>query len=709
MSRSHNTLAAVVVVAGLGWTVSLLGQARPDVALRAAIELEEVKGDVKSAMEQYRKLAEAGDRTVAAQALLRLAKAYQALGDAQARPVYERLVRDFRDQREVVADAETRLSALASASTRGVQTARRLSTSGGWGRLSRDGRYLAQGQCCNTGDLAIRDLVTNTERRLTNTGGWVKSGDYATEPVISPDNRFVAYEWFIEAGGMTELRVLPMAGQTAEPRVLIRTEQRYIRPIDWTPDGTRLLVFRGEPGDWHIGIVNVSDGRYARLKSFEWRNPGSTELSPDGRFVTYAIESEDTGSPHDIVVLAMDGSRESIVVAGPEDDTAPFWSADSGHLLFLREHAGRTGLWAVSMRDGGAAGTPFLVKEDMEGMRPLGVTRDGALYYAVAGGLRQNVYVAPLKDFVAAGPPVLVNGLSVDASGGASWSPDGTQLTYWAARPRTALVLRSMTSGEERAIPLPPGATGTATPQFFPDGRSILIHMRTAQGGQAFARFDIDNGTVDTLHQSPLTNAEVVSVALAPNGAAIYWAVQSTNRSGVIASPSGRLMRVDLKTREEQELKRDEWYLALALSPDGQELAYLKNTRTERDKGEAPGILEVMPAAGGPSRQVFRAPIWYSGTRYNTLAWAPDQRSLLAVQDDLVLWRIPLDGTAPRHMGLAGTEDFSPGGKPFVDERMIRSPRIHPDGKHIALTVREELPSELWRLDNFIPTTSARR
>src|SRR5688572_18851060 len=408
MIRSHIKLAAVAVATALTMATTILGQTRPEVALRAAIELEEAKGDIQGAIKEYKRLAENTNATVAAQALLRLAKAYQFLGDTQARAVYERIVSDFSAQREVAAEAGKRLAALAPRALEGVQTARRILLNGGYGRPSPDGRYMAYGQCCGTGDLAVRDLTTNTERRLTDSGGWVKSGDYASGPVISADSRYVAYEWFIEKDGMTELRVLPIAGR-AEPRILIRTEQRYIRPIAWAPDGTRLLVFRGETSDWHIGHVNVSDGHYARLKSFEWRNPGRVELSPDGRFVTYAAESGESGSPHDIVVLATDGSRESVAVAAREDDVEPFWSADGAHVIFLRRDAGRTALWAVPVQQGKSAGAPFLVKEDVGAMRPLGITREGSLYYAAGGGVRQNIYVTTLNDFVA-GAPIMVSG-----------------------------------------------------------------------------------------------------------------------------------------------------------------------------------------------------------------------------------------------------------------------------------------------------------
>jgi len=53
--------------------------------LEAAIHREQVLGDVKGAIEQYKKLAQGGNRTVAAQALIRLGQCYERLGETQVK------------------------------------------------------------------------------------------------------------------------------------------------------------------------------------------------------------------------------------------------------------------------------------------------------------------------------------------------------------------------------------------------------------------------------------------------------------------------------------------------------------------------------------------------------------------------------------------------------------------------------------------------
>jgi len=89
-----------------------------DVLLGAALHQEEVEGNLEAAIEMYKKLLAEfpGNRPLAAKAQLHLGLCYEKLGEAQAkeaRAAYERVVREFADQAEIVAQARVRLAALA--------------------------------------------------------------------------------------------------------------------------------------------------------------------------------------------------------------------------------------------------------------------------------------------------------------------------------------------------------------------------------------------------------------------------------------------------------------------------------------------------------------------------------------------------------------------------------------------------------------------
>jgi hypothetical protein len=111
MNRTTGLMAALILGAIIALPTGPRAQSKADVALHAAIETETVKADLKAALEQYIALADGADRAVGAKALVRLGECYQKQGNAGSTTAWERVVRDFVDQKEAVADARRLLSA----------------------------------------------------------------------------------------------------------------------------------------------------------------------------------------------------------------------------------------------------------------------------------------------------------------------------------------------------------------------------------------------------------------------------------------------------------------------------------------------------------------------------------------------------------------------------------------------------------------------
>ena len=86
--------------------IALAMAQKPDpaqVLLEAAKKKEVVDGDLKAAIKQYGDIvAKYGksDRAASATALVRMAECHTKLGDTDARKIYERVVRDYSDQKE---------------------------------------------------------------------------------------------------------------------------------------------------------------------------------------------------------------------------------------------------------------------------------------------------------------------------------------------------------------------------------------------------------------------------------------------------------------------------------------------------------------------------------------------------------------------------------------------------------------------------------
>src|SRR5215211_2095474 len=80
--------------------------------LEAAVNKEVVQGDLNTAIGLYRNiLARYGsEREIAARALFHLGQCHEKLGMAEARKDYERIVSEYADQKDLAAQARSRLT-----------------------------------------------------------------------------------------------------------------------------------------------------------------------------------------------------------------------------------------------------------------------------------------------------------------------------------------------------------------------------------------------------------------------------------------------------------------------------------------------------------------------------------------------------------------------------------------------------------------------
>jgi hypothetical protein len=184
-------ILSIAVAAALGAGLALAQAPRsPEVQLKAAEHKQQVEGDLKGAIEQYRKLAQGRDRAVAAKALVRMGECYEKLGDVESRKAYERVLREYTDQTGAVAEARARLTALKSAEPSTI-TVRQVRAPSAYvpGEPSRDVAYLTF-RDDSTEDIEICDLATGQIRPLTK---HQEVWQFAYRSIPSPDGKQVAY------------------------------------------------------------------------------------------------------------------------------------------------------------------------------------------------------------------------------------------------------------------------------------------------------------------------------------------------------------------------------------------------------------------------------------------------------------------------------------------------------------------------------------
>ena len=162
------TVALALVVAG---TLVVAQNARdPQVLFKAAQHTEEVQGDLKAAIAQYQQVVAAGHRALAAQALIRMAACYEKLGGGESRPLYERVVREFADQKDAAAVARERLGRSDPAGRQDMASRSRLTLpplgdlSGS--AVSLDGRFLTYTDWTTGGERTVGLVRLHRMRRI---------------------------------------------------------------------------------------------------------------------------------------------------------------------------------------------------------------------------------------------------------------------------------------------------------------------------------------------------------------------------------------------------------------------------------------------------------------------------------------------------------------------------------------------------------------
>lgn len=500
--------------------------------------------------------------------------------------------------------------------------------------LSPDGQWIG-GTDWVKGDLVLTRISTGETKRLVTAAFDKVSATWGESPLLSPDQKQIAYWWFDDSAPQArgQVRLMPNA-PGAKSRVLVNatggSDGAY--PIGWSPDGKRILVELGKLDQNRrsrdIAWASVADGSVQVIKTLDSWNSGkgvTIRLSPDGRYIAYSAwmrpDTPDTG----IYVLSADGATQSELVGGGTN-AEPVWTPDGNHILFSSNRSGSFGIWSVPVRDGKSAGIPSLVKPETSIVRSLGISHSGRYFYDYKTG-SQQILIAEMDPVTgkARGSAVTESFVGILPA----WSRDGKWLAF--KRPGNEpsigytpydLIIHSMDRGTEWNM----AKLQDSQPVWFLDG-SVQINGNPKRVSVKSGQPEIITAPV----RLPLGE-------LSPDDKLLYTGT-NTGMS-VIDAATGEQIRT---------FPVPGGFIFFAVSPDGKTLSMVGGENS-------PLHLSRIATDGSDYRELF------SGVSLGKPVWTKNGRAILFGQRDKNskvdrIMRIPAEGGQPEFAGI-GVEDL---------------------------------------------------
>jgi serine/threonine-protein kinase len=430
------------------------------------------------------------------------------------------------------------------------------------GSPSPDGRWLSYVDR-QSRQLAVVDLAANTVKLLSPPVNTATS-EYATSSTFSGDSRSLAFGWFSQGCSCVQLRTTALAG--GEPKTLwTYSGIDEVLVTGWSRDGRYIATWvddkPGQPG-YSLEVFDTQTQQHRPLGA---ATVGLTGFSPDSRFLAFTRESD--GGAQDIYAADLAGDRIERLVGGPGNKSAPQWSADGEHVLFVSRGGGTASVWAQPMTNGRAAGEAVLISKNIGSVSPLGLTDAGSYYYMIEGQA-SDVLVARVdtREGRVIDPPRRLAS-SAGSSESPDWSPDGRFVAWRTVPPPFTLLVRDVVTGEERTLT---SVTNVGpNPRWSPDGGSLLVRA-TIDRQLGLFTVDVATGAV----RGPFVTERVpIDFAWRPDG-----------RGALVLDYQQGISSVDFSTRKATRVfsppPRWSHGRGLAISPDGSSLANAVRVRS---------------------------------------------------------------------------------------------------------------------------------
>jgi dipeptidyl aminopeptidase/acylaminoacyl peptidase len=539
----------------------------------------------------------------------------------------------------------------------------RLGATGGWTKVaeegeyqffapSPDGRWIAAVEQ-QSGNLVLCDFANRRFQPLTHKAPNVRDGAWSA--CFSRDGKSVAYEWSSPNGPQVWL-----AGLDDRSDHLLLQEPKITRasPIDWSPDGTRILLKTVESdGGIRFALASVPGGTLVPIDLGSYRRIGQLLFSPDGAELWFDALDPARRSSRGIFALSLDGFRCRTLLQEKYNAQIAAIAADRKRLTILSDRGGDYGLWNVSILADQVLGIPELAEADIGPILPLGSTSDGTLYYKIfADSVSVQLATLDLPARKLSSPLKRLQGNYIGHISPA-FSADGTRLSFvaWKTSFESLIGIRSI-DGTVRELELD---LNQFSRPIWRDGQRLVV-FGSGKGKTGFFELNADTGTLELLMDA--TTAEATGEGAWSRDGSVWFNRYASPRRGLFRHDFRKGSRSMLFSPAEPEAVQQN----ISLSPDGANLAFSV-------RGGGASKVMVIPAEGGPAR-VLWAFEESAGNRPALLDWLADSLGMLVARttgdNSGELWLVPING--------------QPASRIEFPDVAIRSLRLSADGKTLA-------------------------
>jgi Tol biopolymer transport system component/serine/threonine protein kinase len=441
----------------------------------------------------------------------------------------------------------------------------------------------------------------------------------------------------------------------------------------WSPDGRTLAYESNESGNWDVWLTQAAGGLPVNRTADHRGQDRYPSWSPDGRQVAFWSERDGGGY---YVLPALGGSPQRVAAthAGPGVPcySPPQWSADGTRLAYVvYEPAGARFDSYVEITSMVTRETRRLPLPGAEECRlDLAWSRDGTLfaYVDAAWQIAETTQLRVLR---------LADGKSLEITDGRgnvrgpTWAPDGRHVFFTSNRAGPADLWRQRVS-ETGAPSGPPRQVTTAVEvrhaTFSADGGRIAFSKgRWVANVWKVPILESRAAVWADAEQVTDDHAYIEFLDVSRDGRRLLYSSDRAGNQDIWVTTVGK---------ETTRLTSDpapEW--APMWSPDENAIVFYSARSGDRE-------IWVMPAGGGPARQLTRSPGMDS-----TGWWSPDGRTIAFRSErtgNSEIWAIARDGTGERQLTHDPAGDYCPA--------------FSPDGRWLAFSSNRGGAMGLWRM-----------